>query len=133
MEGEGEKRTGVKGPITMPVFRWLPSIGACGLDVMRPGVKGDAFPMWKGDLLAGGLSGANVDRIRVVKGEGGWSVVEREEIVHGMGRVRDVVTGPEGAVYVVLNGPDKVVRLMVAKGEGKKAEGEKKDGEKKAE
>lgn len=35
----------------VPVFRWLPSIGASGLDVAR----GSAFPQWKGDLLAGGL------------------------------------------------------------------------------
>jgi glucose/arabinose dehydrogenase len=28
-----------------------------------------------------------------------------------MGRVRDVVVGPDGTIYVVLNGPDKVVRL----------------------
>jgi glucose/arabinose dehydrogenase len=92
--------------IAMPADRWLPSIGACGLDVSR----GDAFARWKGDMLAGGLSGQNVDRIRVREGK----VVEREEILHGLGRVRDVVSGPSGAVYVVLNGPDKVVRLVPA-------------------
>ena len=90
----------------MPVFRWLPSIGACGLDIGRGGV----FPEWEGDLLAGGLSGQNVDRIRVVDDK----IVEREELVHGMGRVRDVVCGPDGSVYVVLNGPDKVIRLTPA-------------------
>jgi len=99
--GVGESTT----KITMPADRWLPSIGACGLDVVR----GKAFPKWEGDLVAGGLSGANVDRFRVKDG----AVVEREELILP-GRVRDVVTGPEGHVYIVLNGPDKVIRLTPA-------------------
>jgi glucose/arabinose dehydrogenase len=93
--------------ISMPAFRWLPSIGACGLDVVR----GTAFPQWKGDLMAGGLSGANVDRIRVKDGK----LVEREEILFGMGRVREVATGPDGFIYVALNQPDKVIRVVPAK------------------
>ncbi len=87
-----------------------------------------AFVAWEGDLLAGGLSGTSVDRFRVRRGdlepvEGdavgidrliklGWQVVEREEIVHGLGRVRDVVCAPDGTVYVVLNDPDSVIRLV---------------------
>jgi len=93
--------------MSMPTFRWLPSIGACGLDVVR----GNAFPQWKGDLVAGGLSGQNVDRIRV----SGDKLVEREELIQGMGRVRDVMTGPDGNIYVVLNQPDIVIRLAPAK------------------
>jgi aldose sugar dehydrogenase len=93
--------------IAMPVFRWLPSIGACGLDVVR----GAAFPKWKGDLVAGGLSGANVDRLRIENGK----LVEREELVHGLGRVREVTTGPEGAIYIALNEPDKIIRLVPSK------------------
>lgn len=90
--------------IAMPAFRWLPSIGACGLDTVR----GAAFPKWKGDLMAGGLSGANVDRLRMKDGK----LVEREEILHGMGRVREVATAPDGTIYVALNQPDKIVRLV---------------------
>lgn len=93
--------------INVPTFRWLPSIGACGLDT----VKGSAFPGWKGDLVAGGLSGQNVDRIRVKDGQ----LVEREELVYGMGRVREVTVGPDGFVYVALNQPDKIIRLVPAK------------------
>ena len=92
--------------IRMPIFRWLPSIGACGLDVM----KGSKFPQWQGDLFAGGLSGANVDRVRV-KGD---QLIEREEILHGLGRVREVRTGPDGLLYIALNQPDKIIRLVPA-------------------
>ncbi|MCW5765292.1 MAG: PQQ-dependent sugar dehydrogenase [Phycisphaeraceae bacterium] len=104
MGARGTPKTG--GAVRMPVYRWLPSIGACGLDVAR----GPAFTKWKGDLFAGGLSGANVDRLRIADGK----LVEREEIFHGQGRVRDVVCGPDGTIYIVLNGPDKVVRLVPA-------------------
>lgn len=94
-------------PFKLPIYRWLPSIGACGLDVG----KGGAFPNWKGDLFAGGLSGANVDRLRI-KGE---KLIEVEEIVFGMGRVRDVSIHRDGTIYVALNQPDKVVRVVPAK------------------
>lgn len=91
----------------MPNYRWLPSTGVCGLDVGR----GTKFPRWNNDLLAGGLSGQNVDRVRIRNGR----LVEREEILHGLGRVRDVVVGPDDFVYVVLNQPDKVIRLVPAR------------------
>jgi glucose/arabinose dehydrogenase len=98
--------------IAMPVFRWLPSIGACGLDTIRPGVRGEAFQDWKGDLIAGGLSGQNVDRLRIRETTTGvFELAEREELLHGVGRVRDCVCGPDGAIYVVLNQPDKIIRL----------------------
>jgi glucose/arabinose dehydrogenase len=106
---------GVSGEIAMPADVWLPSIGASGLAVGR----GPMFPKWEGDLLAGGLSGANVDRIRVKGGK----VLERERIFwnlevadrgRGAPRVRDVRVGPDGAVYIALNDPDRIVRLVRA-------------------
>jgi len=93
--------------IEVAKFRWLPSIGACGLDLGKGGV----FPQWKGDLFAGGLSGSNVDRLRFKNGE----LVEREEIIVGLGRVREVATAPDGAVYVALNQPDSVIRIIPVK------------------
>ncbi len=98
-------------------YWWTPSIAACGLTLEREGKLGIAFPKWKGDFFAGGLAGACVDRLRVTKDSKapqGFVLAEREEIMHGMGRVRDVMCGPEGALYVVLNGPDKVVKIVPA-------------------
>ncbi len=94
-----------------PVFRWLPSIGASGMDL----VQGAAFPAWKGDILAGGLSGENLDRFRMK----GGALVKHEELLHGLGRVRDINIHKDGTVYVVLNRldssrPDRVVRLVPA-------------------
>ncbi len=92
----------------MPIFRWLPSCAASGLDVCND----KAFPKWKGDLLAGGLAGNNLDRIRISKD---GKLAEREELVWGMGRIRDVMCGPDGNIYIALNQPDIIVRLVPAK------------------
>jgi glucose/arabinose dehydrogenase/cytochrome c5 len=92
---------------TLPVFRWLPSTGASGLAL----VDGAAFADWKGDLIAGGLVGNNVDRFRMKDG----ALVEHEEILHGLGRVRDINVHRDGTVYIALNGPDKVIRLVPAR------------------
>lgn len=108
----------VSEAIEMPVDRWMPSIAACGLEVVRS----EKFKGWRGDLLAGGLAGNNIDRVRIRKRLGPtptetWQnqapvvVEEREEVVHGLGRVRDIVEGPDGFIYVVTNGPDRVIRL----------------------
>lgn len=99
--------------IEMPTLVWLPSIAACGLDVVRPPREGKgAFPNWEGDLLAGGLAGQTVRRVRV---DDAGKLVETEEVFYGHGRVRDVVCGPDGSIYVALNDPDKIVRLVPAK------------------
>lgn len=92
--------------VTQPIFRWIPSTGASGLDVAR----GNPFTKWRGDLIAGGLAGNNVDRIRTRNGQ----LVEREEILHGIGRVRDVSVGPDGFIYLAINGRDRIVRLVPA-------------------
>ncbi|MEP7244632.1 MAG: PQQ-dependent sugar dehydrogenase [Gammaproteobacteria bacterium] len=47
-----------------PVFSWTPAIGISNL--LR--IEGDAFPVWKGDLLVGALRGRAVWRVRVENG-----------------------------------------------------------------
>ncbi|MEI8282785.1 MAG: PQQ-dependent sugar dehydrogenase, partial [Armatimonadota bacterium] len=91
----------------LPVFRWLPSCATSGLKV----ANSKAFPQWKGDLIAGGLAGKNVDRIRV-KGD---KIAERETLSWGLGRVRDLAFGPDGYLYLTLNEPDRIVRFVPVK------------------
>ncbi len=91
----------------MPVLRWLPSCATSGLKSYKAGL----FGQWKGDLLAGGLAGKVVERVRVKNDQ----VIEHETLAFNLGRVRDIAVGPEGAIYVALNEPDKIVRLVPAK------------------
>ena len=39
-------------------------------------------------------------------------MTKQEVLFKGIGRVRDVVSGPDGLVYVAFNGPDRVARLV---------------------
>ncbi len=94
-----------KEGIEAPLHHWTPSIATCGLAFY----DGDKFPEWKNDFFAGGLRGS-LHRLRVRDGK----VVEDEVVLDGAGRVRDVRCGPDGYLYVVLNAPDRIVRLVPA-------------------
>lgn len=106
---DGRQKTSVtrKEGIDQPIAAWVPSIAACGLDCYT----GDKFPKWKHDLLAGGLAQQEVRRIRLKDRK----VVSQEIILKDIGRVRDVTGAPDGFIYVILNGPDRIVRLVPAK------------------
>ena len=87
--------------MAQPVSQWTPSIAVCGLDVYT----GDLFPEWKGRLMAGALAYQTV-RLIDVEGE---NYRGEATLIKDKGRVRDVTTGPDGAIYVAL--PSRIVRL----------------------
>lgn len=96
-----------KEGMEQPLVYWVPSIAACGLDCYT----GDKFPKWKHDLFAGGLAQQEVRRIRVKDRK----VVSQEIVLKNIGRVRDVTGAPDGFIYVVLNGPDRIIRMVPAR------------------
>ncbi|MEX0322639.1 MAG: PQQ-dependent sugar dehydrogenase [Puniceicoccaceae bacterium] len=92
-----------------PVHYWTPSIAVCGIDFY----EGDNFPKWKGDLFVTGLASEHVERIKL----DGDKIVEHEVVLRGQGRARDISTGPDGNIYVILNidrsgGPSGVYRIV---------------------
>ena len=93
--------------LEQPVTYWTPSIAVCAARFYR----GDQFPRWKNQLFVTALAQEELRRITIE----GHRVVGQEVIFKGIGRVRDVATGPDGLLYVVLNKPDKIVRLEPVK------------------
>jgi aldose sugar dehydrogenase len=89
-----------------PVIHWTPSTAACGLAQY----DGNAFPRWRGDFFAGGLASRELRRLRVRD----RTVIEQELVLKGAGRIRDVKTSPDGFLYLLLNDPDRLVRLVPA-------------------
>jgi len=87
--------------MAQPASQWTPSIAVCGLDVYT----GDLFPQWKGRLMAGSLKNQTVRLIEV----NGKDYVNEAVLIKDEGRVRDVTTGFDGAIYVAL--PNRIVRL----------------------
>lgn len=92
-----------KPGMEQPAFFWRPSIAVCGINFY----SGASFPKWQNKLLVASLK---YEDVRVLSVEGD-RVMHEEVILKNAGRVREAVSGPDGAVYVVLNRPDVILRL----------------------
>ena len=90
-----------------PVTHWTPSLAVCAIDFY----VGDRFPGWRHDLFVSSLAAEELVRLEIESGK----VVHQEVLFKGIGRVRDVVTGPDGYVYVSLE-PGRIARLAPAVG-----------------
>ncbi|MGE9292617.1 MAG: PQQ-dependent sugar dehydrogenase, partial [Puniceicoccales bacterium] len=88
-----------------PKHYWVPSIAVCGIDFY----EGELFPNWKNNLFAGGLASNELHRI-VINDDN--EVVKDEIVLKGLGRIRDVASAPDGSLMLLLNGPDKIVKLV---------------------
>lgn len=93
-----------KEGMEQPVFYWTPSIGPCGMTF----VTGDRYPRWKHNIMLGSLPLKHLERV-VMKDN---TVIHREQLLEGIGRVRNVVTGPDGYIYIAIETPGKILRLM---------------------
>ena len=95
-----------------PAAFWVPSIAASGLMVYN----GDQFPMWRGSLFAGGMSAQYQQLSRLMVD--GSRVTNREALLSGVYRIRDVREGPDGYIYLAVDHrfgqPTPIVRLEPA-------------------
>ena len=89
-----------------PVTCWVPSIAVSPLAFYT----GSRFPQWKNNLFLGSLAAQELLRLVV----NGGKVTHQEVLFKGIGRVRDVLNGPDGELYVVLNQPDRIERIVPA-------------------
>lgn len=86
-----------------PALYWKPSIAVCGIEFCR----GEAFPRWENRLLVGALK---YEEVRLLNIEAD-RVMHQEVIVKNFGRVRDMGLDPDGNIYIVVNKPDRIIRL----------------------
>ncbi len=87
-----------------PITYWVPSIAASPITFYT----GSRFPQWKNNLFLGALAAQELRRLVI----DGHSVTHQEILFKGMGRVRDIVNAPDGYLYIVLNQPDRIDRLV---------------------
>jgi aldose sugar dehydrogenase len=89
-----------------PVHYWIPSIGTAGALFYT----GTGLPGWTGNIFVGGLVGQQVARLTM----NGMNVSSEETMYAGKGRIRDIEQGPDGAIYLGIDGGTKdasIIRL----------------------
>ena len=110
------------GPITgdltaqdgmeQPLYYWDPVIGPSGMTFYT----GNLFPAWKGNLFVGGHQTNDLVRL-VIEGD---KVVGEERLLKDLQpkpeRLRDVRTGPDGAIYILTDSATgRLIKLVPKK------------------
>jgi glucose/arabinose dehydrogenase len=110
------------GPITggiqqqagmeQPIYYWDPIIGPSGMTFYN----GNLFPQWKGNLFVGGHGSRDLVRLTI----NGEKITGEERLLKDLSpkgeAIRDVRTGPDGALYLLTDGPQgKLLKLVPGK------------------
>lgn len=97
-----------KEGIEQPIYYWDPVIAPSGMAFYTH----DAAPAWKGSLFVGGLGPKYLARLTLDADR----VVGEERLLTEVGeRLRDVVVGPDGALYVATDNEDGRVLKVTPK------------------
>lgn len=87
-----------------PIHYWIPSIAPSGMTF----VKGDRYKGWKGNLLVGSLRFSYLNLCRLT----GNKIISEEILFENIGRVRDVRMGLDGFIYMSVENPGIVYKLV---------------------
>ena len=120
--GWGVVSKGSQGGITLtsapgmddPIVYYTPTLAPAGMTFYT----GDRYPAWRNtSLFVGGLAGQRLMRLEVANGK----VTHQEEVFNTFGRVRDIIQGPDGLLYIAVaapgaslpaDTPGKIIRLL---------------------
>ena len=89
-----------------PWYYWIPSIAPSGMAFVHKSKYAD----WEGNLVVGSLKFNYLERLVIENN----SVVFREKIAADIGRVRDVILGADGFLYLAVE--NKGIYKIVPKG-----------------
>ncbi len=96
-------KTAMKG-MEQPIHFWVPSIAPGGLAF----VYGNKYKGWEGNILSGSLKFHWLSRC-VMEGN---VITSEESMLKDIGRLRDVRTGPDGYIYITVESPGYVLKLL---------------------
>ncbi len=85
-----------KEGMAQPFHYWVPSIAPSGMAFVRS----EKYPQLNGNLLVGSLKFQYVEHL-VIEND---KVIKREKLLDGIGRIRSIEQGPDGYVYVGVEG-----------------------------
>ena len=95
-----------------PIYYWDPIIGPSGMTFYT----GSLFPQWKGNLFVGGHGSRDLVRLTM----NGEKITGEERLLKDLGpkgeAIRDVRTGPDGAIYLLTDSAQgKLLKLVPKK------------------
>ncbi|MFT6882060.1 MAG: glucose/arabinose dehydrogenase [Marinoscillum sp.] len=93
-----------KEGMEQPEIYWVPSIAPSGMEF----VSSNKYGALKGDLLVGSLKFGYLHRCDVEKGK----IVKEEKYLEDLGRVRSIRQGPDGFIYLGVEGKG-VLKLVM--------------------
>ena len=93
--------------VVEPVAEWTPTVGMSGADIYVH----DLIPGWKGNILVTSLRGRSL--FRVTLGPDGRRATSIERLFEDRyGRLRDVLVGPDGFIYIATSNHDGRARAV---------------------
>ena len=96
-----------KNSMEQPIYYWDPSIAPSGMAFYT----GDKFPKWRGNAFVGSLKYQLLVRLTL----DGEKVISEERLLRIQRRIRAVVDGPDGYLYLLVDhNPGQILRLEPA-------------------
>lgn len=96
-----------KAGMEQPLYYYVPSIAPCGMAF----VTSNRYSNWKNSLLIGSLRFKYLERCIIKNNQ----IVGHERLMEGVGRVREVKVSPDGFIYVGVENPGRILKLIPVK------------------
>lgn len=93
-----------KAGMEQPLSYYVPSIAPCGMTF----VTTNKYKNWENSLLIGSLRFKYLERVIIENSK----VVGHERLLEGIGRVRNVKISPDGYIYIGVENPGRIIKLI---------------------